>query len=144
MVQIKSGDIFNSGADIICHQVNCMGVMGAGIAAEIKRRWPQVYTEYRSMCSTNPAPTLLGQCQVCPPVANLFGQYRYGRGSKHTDYDALEKALTELRSYGYDNIAIPYGIGCGLGGGDWAAVSWIIYHVFESYKGTVTIWRKEG
>ena len=32
---------------VICHQVNCQGVMGAGIAKQIRARWPEVYEDYK-------------------------------------------------------------------------------------------------
>lgn len=142
MVQIKDGDIFKSGADIICHQVNCKGVMGAGLAAEIRRRNPDVYDEYRKLCLEKDR-ELLGGCLIVGNIANLFGQYGYGRERCYTDYGALQLAFESLRGYGFQSIAIPYGIGCGLAGGEWAQVSWIIYHVFEHYPGTVTIWKKQ-
>ena len=43
----------NSHDTIICQQVNCMGVMGAGLAAQIRRKWPNVYNEYRKRCTTS-------------------------------------------------------------------------------------------
>ena len=36
MVTFHNGNILDSGADIICHQVNCRGVMGSGVAKQIK------------------------------------------------------------------------------------------------------------
>ena len=48
MVTYKYGDITESGADIICHQVNCMGAMNSGVAKAIRKKWPQVYNEYRN------------------------------------------------------------------------------------------------
>ena len=50
MVVYKECDIFDSGADIICHQVNCQGVMGSGLAKQIRERYPIVYEEYKKWC----------------------------------------------------------------------------------------------
>lgn len=47
-ITYQDGNIFDSDAKIICHQVNTYGVMGAGIAAEVKERFPEVYTEYNA------------------------------------------------------------------------------------------------
>ena len=45
-VVIKEGNVFDSDADIICHQVNCQGVMGSGVAKEVRERFPNVYEQY--------------------------------------------------------------------------------------------------
>ena len=45
-VIIKEGNVFDSDADIICHQVNCQGVMGSGVAKEVRERFPNVYEQY--------------------------------------------------------------------------------------------------
>ena len=44
-----TGDLFDTKANVILHQVNCQGVMGSGIAAEIKRRFPQAYEDYKTL-----------------------------------------------------------------------------------------------
>lgn len=45
-VVIKEGNVFDSDAKIICHQVNCQGVMGSGVAKEVRERYPKVYEQY--------------------------------------------------------------------------------------------------
>lgn len=60
---------------VICHQVNCCGVMGAGLAKQIRDKWPVVFDEYKKICGADK----LGNSQtvqVAPQlyVANLFGQ----------------------------------------------------------------------
>ena len=47
MVTYKQGNLLNSGCNIICHQVNCQGVMGSGIALEIRNRFPEAYATFR-------------------------------------------------------------------------------------------------
>ncbi len=47
MIKIIEGNLFDSQADILCHQCNCQGVMGSGVAAEVKKQYPQVYKAYR-------------------------------------------------------------------------------------------------
>ena len=51
MVEICNGDVLDSGADVICHQVNCRGVMGAGIARQIKKRYYWAYEQYKARCN---------------------------------------------------------------------------------------------
>lgn len=149
MKHIK-GDIFNSNADAILHQVNCQGVMGAGVAKQVREKYPTIYHWYKAMCDVDKKmrartgqskSNLLGRIQVCykenylvghiednQVIVNLFAQDYYGRdGHCYTDYEALEKCLKEVnkRFYG-KTVAIPCLMGCGLAGGDWAVVSDII------------------
>lgn len=49
-VVITKGDLFESGADALVNTVNCVGVMGKGIAKEFKRRYPEMFTEYAKLC----------------------------------------------------------------------------------------------
>lgn len=68
----------------------------------------------------------------------------YGRSGRHTDYAALEKGFDDILNYviEYDipEIAMPYKIGCGLGGGDWNIVKSIIEQKFADYDGIVKLY----
>jgi O-acetyl-ADP-ribose deacetylase (regulator of RNase III) len=77
-------------------------------------------------------------------IANLFGQYNYGKGVQ-VDYEALENSLMELKKFAKENnlsVGIPYKIGCGLAGGDWKRTKSIIEKIFKDYP--VNIYKKEG
>ena len=144
IIRVIKGNLLNTTADVVAHQVNCIGIMDAGVAAAIRRKWPFVYTCYNKICKANQPRTLLGRCMVVnvtpdandPPfvIANLFGQENIGRGSRQTNYAVLKLAMGLLRSYmvehDYTSVAMPYGIGCGLAGGDWNVVMSIIERVF--------------
>ena len=123
---------------VLCHQVNALGVMGAGIAKQIKTKWPNVFEEYRSYCKDPDDPhKLLGKCQLVHIesdryVANLFGEYSFyesiapyeeGGKPRHTDYDALKEALHRLHTWMVLNdkvtVGIPFRLGAGLAGGNW-------------------------
>ncbi|GKS11223.1 Appr-1-p processing protein [Paenibacillus chitinolyticus] len=146
-VKIVQGNLMEATEDIIGHQVNCMGVMGAGLAKLIKRDYPEVFKQYKQSCSNKGE--LLGRCQIVSTknekcIANLFGQYGYGVQKRHTDYIALRGALNELMSLAMksgQSIALPYNIGCGLAGGDWDIVGQIIEEVFIDYD--VTLYKFE-
>jgi O-acetyl-ADP-ribose deacetylase (regulator of RNase III) len=141
MIKIVQGNILYAPENIICQQVNCKGVMGAGVAKEIIFKYPFVYTEYKKYC--NIKESLLGNVlyimvkPVSQIIACLFGQDDYGRQNKgYTNYQAFEQALTQVYLYAKRNnysVAIPYKIGCGLANGDWNIVYDIIKRVFEDY-----------
>ena len=49
MVEIKTGNVFDTDAKYICHQVNCKGKMASGVAKEVRERYPDAYWEYMSI-----------------------------------------------------------------------------------------------
>ena len=50
-MKIKIGDIFESECLTIVNTVNCVGVMGKGIALEFKKRYPEMFLDYVNMCN---------------------------------------------------------------------------------------------
>ena len=120
---------------IVCHQVNCKGVMGAGLALQVKNLYPGVFDAYRDKCELiKEGIGGLGDVQFCSVldeagyiIANIFGQDGYGRYKQQTDYAALEKAFITIgNSFPNAIIRFPYEMGCGLGGGSWRVVSALI------------------
>jgi len=148
IIKIVDGNILQAPENIISHQVNCMSVMGGGIAKQIKRKYPNVYEEYKNYLSGIFSINALGACQIVKAednkyIANLFGQHKYGRDKQYTDYKALEEALFSLKVSAKDHnlsVAIPFNIGCGLAGGSWETVYKIIEEVFEDYDVTLYRW----
>lgn len=131
------GNIFDCKEDIIVHQVNCQGVMGSGLAKQIKEKYPEVFNGYYHYCKTQELKDIFGTALICEAsdgkyVANLFGQDKYGQGLQ-TDYDMFKKALQEIHDFAKEqnlSVALPYKIGCGLAGGDWNTVFDIITEIF--------------
>lgn len=148
MIKTVYGNILDATEDIICHQVNCQGVMGTGIAKALYQRWPIVKGAYQRFCqaeSLGEPQNLLGKVQMVEVepgkyVANIFGQLDYGRNpyKKYTDYVALTNAFNEIRNkYAGKSLAYPYGFGCGLANGDWAIVSQMIETYFKDMNVTI-------
>lgn len=149
-VNFVDGNIFSrlstNKTTYICQQVNCKGVMGAGLAKQIRDKWPVVFDEYKKICGAD----RLGDSQtvqVAPQlyVVNLFGQNGYGRGERQTNYAALAAALFSFfRDCARKNpdvtIRLPYGLGCGLAGGDWDTVLDIISDAAKAWNLNVEIW----
>ncbi len=125
LLEVKSG--------IICHQVNCIGVMGAGLALQIRNKWPMVFNQYKDDCKQFMAhpDKMLGHVldvSVEPSlvVANCFGQVFPSNVGRQTDYEAWDTILAKLQdlsNYFALDINFPYMIGCGLAGGDWDMMS---------------------
>ena len=163
MVQYKTGNLLDAPVDYICHQVNCQGRMGSGIAKQIKERWPVVYDAYigaykdredeilRNCGGFEHMPdvseTLLGYLQKVPVneeqvVINMFAQQYYGYdGKRYTSYDAFWSCLGEIKRTINPGlrIAFPARIGCVRGGANWSVILKMIEEVLgEDYN--VEIW----
>ena len=121
LLEVKSG--------IICHQVNCIGAMGTGIALQIRNKWPEVFKDYKNECNlfSDEPKKLLGKVQDTLisdnlVVANCFGQIYPGRNGIMTNYSAWDEILdnlNDLSNFFSLELHFPWMIGCGLAGGDW-------------------------
>jgi O-acetyl-ADP-ribose deacetylase (regulator of RNase III) len=151
---VMSGDVLKTPIEIIAHQVNCLGTMGAGLAKQIKDKYPQVESWYKIYCHKRHTQTILGTgqivCQTDHTFFNIFGQYGYGMSKRQTDYEAFKSgfkdAILKYRFLKNDyksqlKIAIPYHISCGLAGGEWKIISKILEQlekeenvIFYAYK----------
>ena len=146
MLKYEKGNIVTGNWIIFCHQVNCKGVMGAGLAKQIKDKYPEVYKEYLRV--ENPTlgiilPVFTHDGRAC---INMFAQDGYGRDKRYTDYDAFKKCLDAIESFLKSHhvhedvqIAFPYGIGCGLAGGDWKIVLCMLNEFANNIKQDVVI-----
>jgi hypothetical protein len=153
MIKHIKCDIFESGADVICHQVNCQGVMGSGIAKQVREKYPWVYAHYKALFNDYKPHDLLGARQLCyinerQAICNCFGQENYDYDGKcYTSYEALEEIFGFLKEEFKDtntSIAIPYLMGCARGGGNWEIVYKIIYKTFQDYDGDILICEYNG
>lgn len=118
--------------DVIAHGCNCMHVMGAGLAAQIRRHFPEAYAA--DLATPRGDPAKLGTCSFAVVrtgttevhVVNAYTQLGFGGGAVHVDYDAVRRCMVWLGSaYRGRRIGLPQ-IGAGLGGGDWGRIEAII------------------
>ena len=145
---IKNSNILDVKRGIVCHQTNCIGVMGAGLALQIRRRWPNVYKAYKEDCFAfeQDPKKLLGHVQDILVsdglvVANCYGQVFPGTGCM-TDYkawDTILDKLTDLSNYFSLDLHFPWMVGCGLAGGDWETMLGKIKRAFGKSSTNVFI-----
>jgi len=157
-VKIVNGDILNCTEDIICQQVNCQGVMGSGLARQLRDKYPKMFVQYKSWCKFAKTPeALLGNVHFyyhdpydtgypVKVIANIFGQLTYGRvpNTIYTDYEALATGFLKVSQMARETkktTAIPYGMGAGLAGGDWGTVLAMIESRETFINKFVTIYR---
>lgn len=125
MIEFTSGDIIKCGADALVNTVNCVGVMGRGIALQFKNAFPENFKAYEAACkreAVQPGRMFVFETgQLTPPrfIIN-FPTKRHWRGkSRIEDIDAgLVDLARVIRDKGIRCIAIPP-LGSGLGGLDW-------------------------
>lgn len=152
MVKIVKGNLLDATEDIICHQVNCQGVMGSGVAKAIRDKWPEVFISYYQCChrykeaGESPMGTIWGvrTSDTNQWVVNMFAQNLYGYdGNRYTSYDAFYKCLESIAGgiKSTDSIAFPYKIGSDRGGASWDVIYAMICDVLCDRD--VTIYKLE-
>ena len=170
MINIIDGNIFDSKANFIVHQVNCQGVVNSGVAMQVEEKFPHVGAEYRKYlrhCEKNHQ-SALGTCQYVPVdvwaltmadtmknnnitaydldyqyIVNMFGQDTFGEGLR-TDLKAMKKAFADIRDKAQSigaTVAMPWKIGSCRGGANWEDVYTIIKKTFGNSDVDVEIWR---
>jgi O-acetyl-ADP-ribose deacetylase (regulator of RNase III) len=130
MLTFVRGDLFEYPADVRVNTVNCVGIMGAGVALAAKKLYPKMFLAYKKACHEG---------EVQPGRLNIwkrdsewivnFPTKRHWRDkSRYEDIEAGLVALRNyLKSYGRIRVALP-ALGCGHGGLDWQRVSSMIRH----------------
>jgi O-acetyl-ADP-ribose deacetylase (regulator of RNase III)/uncharacterized protein YwgA len=130
-VKVLIGDIFQSGAQTLINTVNCVGIMGKGIAAEFKKRYPEMFKDYVARCerkSIKPGiPYLYKESLFSPYVINFPTKSHWRAASQIKDIERGLRILSEkYKDWGVESIAIPP-LGCGNGQLLWESVGPLIY-----------------
>lgn len=140
MIKHVKGNLLDSKCDVIAHCVNCQGVMGAGIALQIKNKWPNVFKGYKRFIDKNTTP--LGKCVIVADkniaVANLFGQDTYGKEKRQVNYEAIYTAMDSCKKLmeqeNWASIGFPKNMASDLAGGDWRIIEKMIECIFEDFE----------
>lgn len=146
-VILTAGNLFDAKVDCLVNPVNCVGVMGAGLAKQFAVRWPDMLADYRSACRN-------GSCQVgrvhlwrAPDglrVAQLPTKIHW-RDPSHLDYikTGLDSLAEELQRHDIRSVAMP-ALGCGLGGLPWEPVKNLIMNQFGASRIRVLLFVPAG
>jgi hypothetical protein len=111
----------------LLHQVNAEGKAGAGLALALRLKYPEAFYSYRDFCQSFREHSL-GKYVMGgrnPRIVHIVGQLKPG---PHTDYNAAEIAIEEFSRHNVRRlpVAVPWKMGCGLGGGDWEVYQQIL------------------
>jgi len=129
------GSIFDSEADRFVNPVNTFGVMGAGLALEFKKRFPEAFVAYRAACQRGEV--RIGEMFLSGRVIH-FPTKEHWKAPSRLEY--VERGLVSLvaavKAQGTRTIAIP-ALGCGLGGLSWSDVRARIEHALRDVDAQV-------
>ena len=128
MIELTQGDILRADAEALVNTVNCVGVMGRGIALQFKKVFPDNFQRYRAACDKkelHPGKMFIYDLNSIgnPQYVINFPTKRHWKGkSRMADIEiGLQALVEEVRKRDIHSIAIPP-LGCGLGGLRWADV----------------------
>jgi O-acetyl-ADP-ribose deacetylase (regulator of RNase III) len=128
MIEYKKGDILREDVEALVNTVNCVGIMGRGIALQFKNAFPENFKSYVVACERHevqPGRMLVFKTGrlTNPKYIINFPTKRHWRGkSRIEDIEAgLVALVNEIRSRDIQSIAIPP-LGSGLGGLEWSNV----------------------
>ena len=141
MIEFVRGDLLADDAEALVNTVNCVGVMGRGIALQFKKAFPDNFKAYEAGCRRGevvPGRMFVfdtGQLMNPRYIIN-FPTKRHWRGmSRLPDIEAgLDALAEEIRNRNIRSIAVPP-LGCGLGGLDWDVVRPLIVGALKDLDG---------
>lgn len=126
---VKIGNIFESKCTTIVNTINCVGVMGKGIALEFKKKYPEMFMDYVLKCDRGEVKPGLPYVYQGENVSILnFPTKDHWRSPSRLSYvvEGLNWFVENYQKYGIESIAFPP-LGCGNGGLTWDVVGPIMY-----------------
>ncbi len=147
MAKVLIGDLFKSKAKTLVNTVNCVGVMGKGIAQAFRKRFPEMFNDYARRCE-------LGQVQPGEPYLYTdmlgtsiinFPTKKHWRSPSRLDdvIKGLDIFVEKHKEWGVESVAFPP-LGCGNGGLDWAVVGPVMYQRLSTLDIPVEIYAPYG
>lgn len=141
------GDLFQSKAQTLVNTVNCVGVMGKGVAQEFKKRYPDMFEDYERRCEAKLVK--LGKPYLYKDVLgtriiNFPTKDHWRSSTRIKDVESgLDFFVSHLKEWGVTSIAMPP-LGCGNGGLDWSEVGPLIYRKLHGLDVDVEVFAPYG
>lgn len=147
MVHIRVGNLFASRAQTLVNTVNCVGVMGKGVALEFKKRFPDMFIDYAERCAAHRVrlgEPYLFRRELPPWILNFPTKDHWRSVSRLSD---IERGLTFLEAryqdWGITSMAFPP-LGCGQGGLEWRVVGPTLYRHLRRLKVDLELYAPHG
>ncbi len=147
ITKILIGNILESKAQTFVNTVNCVGIMGKGIALEFKKHFPDMFKDYQMRCKKKEVK--LGRPYVykglLPPwIINFPTKQDWRSVSKiHDIEEGLKYLVDHFQEWGIGSLAVPP-LGCGNGQLDWRDVGPLIYHMLDPVKIPIEMYAPYG
>jgi O-acetyl-ADP-ribose deacetylase (regulator of RNase III) len=151
MIKFVVGDFFDYDADIRVNTVNCVGVMGAGVALLFKNKFPRMYDDYVKACAMGyiipGKPHVWEDNGLFGSKVTIINFPTKDHWKNPSEYEFIEKGLIWLRSYlqskGMVTITVP-ALGCGHGGLDWDRVRPMILQYLGDIEAEVLVFEPKS
>jgi len=151
MLKVLVGDIFSSKMDVLVNTVNCVGVMGKGIAKVFKNKYKNMYNDYKKLCDEGAVnigePYLYSEEDIffsVNKILNFPTKKHWRSASRVTDIvNGLDYFIKYYKEWGIDSIAFPP-LGCGNGGLEWDVVGKIMYQKLRDLDIDIEIYAPFG
>src|SRR3990172_11331207 len=147
MIKVLIGDLFTSKAQTLVNTVNCVGIMGKGIALQFKNRFPDMFRDYEERCRHKEVK--LGRPYL---YSTMFSQNILNFPTKDhwrsvTNLADIERGLQYLhnhyKEWGITSMAIPP-LGCGEGQLEWRIVGPTLYRFLSQMDILVDLYAPYG
>lgn len=147
MFKALIGDLFESRAQTLVNTVNCVGVMGKGVAEQFKKRFPGMFEDYKRR--TDRKSVRLGEPYLYRNSSGIqivnFPTKNYWRSpSRLTDIEhGLDYLSSHVEEWGITSLAMPP-LGCGNGGLEWSEVGPLIYRKLHTLPIDIEVYAPYG
>jgi len=147
LVKVVVGDLFKSKAQTLVNTVNCVGVMGKGIALEFKKRFPEMYKDYVERCKNKQVKLgkpYLYKYTPGPWILNFPTKDHWRSVSRLKDIEkGLDYLIKHYKEWGITSLAVPP-LGCGHGRLDWNIVGPTLYRYLSKLDIPVELYAPFG
>ena len=146
-MKILVGDLFESQAQTLVNAVNCVGVMGKGIAEQFKRRFPAMFDDYKRRCKRKDV--RLGEPYLYRDssgiqLVNFPTKGHWRSPSRIADVEhGLDYLLEHATEWNIASLALP-ALGCGNGGLEWSDVGPLIYRKLNTLPIDIEVYAPTG
>jgi O-acetyl-ADP-ribose deacetylase (regulator of RNase III) len=147
MIRILIGDLFKSQAQTLVNAVNCVGVMGKGIAEQFRRRFPAMFDDYKQRCRRKDVrlgePYLYRDCSGIQ-IVNFPTKSHWRSPSRIVDVEhGLDDLVKHATEWNIASLALP-ALGCGNGGLEWSRVGPLIYRKLNTLPIDIELYAPTG
>lgn len=147
MIVLKRGSLFSSSAEFLTCTVNCVGVMGKGIAKDFKNYYPLAFRKYKMLCDNKKVipghPLFFFKSELHPTYPNMimFPTKDHWMNPSKIEWveNGLDRLLELCHDYQVDSVALPY-LGAGCGGLDKNIIHALIKSKVEDSQTIFELW----